>query len=98
MNCCSNDGCKRPVIGQGQCIEHYKSPTGATTWIVINTVYFNDGSHEIYGYKVKNEDGTKRKIISSKTANALTLKGELRVSDRQELSFCSVGRDFIEVD
>lgn len=67
-----------------------------TVWTVVNTVYFNDGSYEIYGYKVKSKDGKRRKIISSKTANTLTLKGELRVSDRQELSFCSVGRDFRE--
>lgn len=65
-------------------------------WTVVNTVYFNDGSNEIYGYRVANEDNTKRKIISSLTANTLTLKGELRVSPRQELSFCSVDRFYEE--
>ncbi|MEC4566749.1 hypothetical protein L8C07_12405 [Paenibacillus sp. CMAA1739] len=65
-------------------------------WEVVNTVYFNDGSNQIYGYKVKNEDNTMRRIISSKTANELTLKGELIFSPRQELSLVSVDRDYIE--
>ncbi|TKH35975.1 hypothetical protein C1I59_13555 [Paenibacillus polymyxa] len=65
-------------------------------WTVVNTVYFNDDSNQIYGYKVKNEDNTMRRIISSKTANELTLKGELIFSPRQELSFVSVDRDYIE--
>lgn len=63
-------------------------------WTVVNTVYFNDGTNQIYGYKVASEDNTKRKIISSKTANILTQKGEIRVAPRQELSFCSVDRGF----
>lgn len=65
-------------------------------WTVINTVYFNDGTNEIYGYRVVNEANTKRKIISSKTANRLTLAGELKVSPRQELSYCSVDRSYTE--
>ncbi|WP_029516265.1 hypothetical protein [Paenibacillus polymyxa] len=65
-------------------------------WEVVNTVYFNDDSNQIYGYKVKNEDNTMRRIISSKTANELTLKGELIFSPRQELSLVSVDRDYIE--
>ncbi|MGV6934083.1 hypothetical protein ACWA2B_00905 [Paenibacillus sp. CMM36] len=65
-------------------------------WEVVNTVYFNDDSNQIYGYKVKNEDNTMRRIISSKTANELTLKGKLIFSPRQELSFVSVDRDYIE--
>lgn len=67
-------------------------------WTVINTVYFNDGTNEIYGYRIRNEDNSKRKIISSKTANKLTLESKLRVASRQELSFCSVNRDFKEND
>ncbi|NMP10563.1 hypothetical protein [Paenibacillus polymyxa] len=65
-------------------------------WTVVNTVYFNDDSNQIYGYKVKNEDNTMRRIISSKTANELTLKGQLIFSSRQELSFVSVDRNYIE--
>lgn len=65
-------------------------------WTVVNTVYFNDGTNEIFGYEVKDENNTVRKKISSKTANALTLKGQIRVSPRQELSFCSVDRGFVE--
>lgn len=65
-------------------------------WTVVNTVYFDDGTNEIYGYRVVNEDNTKRRIISSKTANVLTLKEQIRVSPREELSFCSVGRDYEE--
>lgn len=65
-------------------------------WTVVNTVYFNDGSGDIYGYKVKDEANTKRKIISSQTANRLTAEGRLRVLERQELSFCSVERGYVE--
>lgn len=65
-------------------------------WTVVNTVYFNDGTNEIYGYSVANEANTKRRIISSKTANKLTLAGKIKVAPREELSFCSVSRDYTE--
>ncbi|PZT52004.1 hypothetical protein [Paenibacillus silvae] len=65
-------------------------------WMVVNTVYFNDGSGEIYGYKIKDEASAKRRIISSQTADRLTAEGKLRVLERQELSFCSVERGYVE--
>ncbi|MFE0619740.1 hypothetical protein [Bacillus altitudinis] len=65
-------------------------------WTVVNTVYFNDGSGDIYGYQVESEDKTKRRIISSKTANRLTLERRIRVFERQELSLCTVERGYVE--
>lgn len=67
-------------------------------WTVVNTVYFDDGSNELYGYKIMNEEKTKRNIISSKTAKRLMLENKLKVSPRQELSFCTVSREFKETD
>jgi len=65
-------------------------------WTVVNTVYFNDNTNEIFGYQVKDEANTMRRIISSKTANELTLKRQIRVLPRQELAFVSVDRGFQE--